>query len=331
MIHIKHILALPCLICVLAAWCGAAEPVPTADEAHQQFNDAKYKDAIRTTARIVGSREWQAKKFDKFDILNLKAESHLRLKETSLAATTFDAAAKETADKPAAALARTMAYLIKHCSGTHYVPKATANKRIPGKSVDERINIDIVDPESRKEALTALWQDERNAAELKFKLAGGESVQAVLDAAPLIVRLHDFDIAAHGDDKDTSQVAGLLAVHARDLLTAMVDKMGIRVNVIHGKAMKSEQFKMQVPNGRGYGSQDVWRRHGMENNEPVEVKDILSKTEKIPVAVKMLIEDLTVEADYFDHIVKEAKRAHEMADKTLTENYGETFYSRPRD
>src|SRR5580658_8321661 len=143
MIQIKHFLLLPCLVCAVAAASSAVEPLPTAADAHQQFDNGKYKDAVRLVARMAGSKEWKEKKFDKFDLLNLKAESHLKLKETLLAATSFEAAAKETTDKPAAALARTTAYLIKHCSGTHYVPKATANQRIPGRPIDERITIEI--------------------------------------------------------------------------------------------------------------------------------------------------------------------------------------------
>lgn len=319
MFQIKRAVLLPLLVCVAAAWSRAAEPVPSPDEAHQQFTDGKYKDAVRTLARIVASKEWQAKKFDKFDVLSLKAEAHLQLKESLLAATTFEAAAKETTDKRAAALARTTAYLIRHSVGTHYVPRATANKRIAGKSPDERITIEIVDPKTRKEALTALWQDERNAADPKFKLAGeGDSMQAVVDAAPLISHLDDFDLAANGSDDDTKQAGDRIAGHGRDLLAAMVEKMGIRIDEITTKAMKLEHI-----------SQPVWRRHGLENNEPVEVKEMVSKTDKIALAIKVLTSDLSLDADFFAHVVKEAARVHDKAKATLEFNYGETYFGRP--
>jgi hypothetical protein len=318
------ILLLATIIGGAASFSRAAtppEPLPTANQAHQEFTDGKYREAIKSISKIAASREWQAKQFDKHDLLLLKGEAHLKLKESAAAAAAFEAASKETTDKPAAAVAHMTSILIKKCIGTHFIPKATADKRIPGKSPTDRLTIDIVEPEMRKEALLALWQDERNAAEVKIKPATeGESVQPAIDAAPMVLRLHDYDFAAHGNDNDTNAAAGLIAAHARDLLGAMLEKMGIRVDEISTKAAKVEKFRAAV--GRGQ-SQDIWRKHGLDGNEPNELKDILAKAEKIPIAVKLLNDGLMPGSGFFDKMLADSKRVMEKAEKALNDNYAE--------
>src|SRR5579871_6356445 len=113
-----RIVVLGVLICSAAALGATPEPLPTASDAHQQFNDGKFRDAIKSISKIAASREWQAKQFDKHDLLLLKGEAHLRLKETIAAAAAFDAASRETSDKPAIALDHTTSVLIKKCIGT---------------------------------------------------------------------------------------------------------------------------------------------------------------------------------------------------------------------
>ena len=87
-------------------------------------------------------------------------------------------------------------------------------------------------------------------------------MQAVIDGTPLVSHLRDFDYAAHGNDDDTKQAAATMATHGRDLLAAMTEKMGIRVEVISSKALAVENYKIQIPTGRNsYTQQDRYRKH----------------------------------------------------------------------
>lgn len=310
-------------IIALASQCfssPAPEPLPTADDAHHLFTDGKFRETVKSISKIAASKEWQAKQFDKYDLLMLKGEAHLKLKESVVAASAFEAASKETEDKPKAALAHTTAVLIKKCIGTNYVPKAGNEKRIPGKSANEHITIDIIDPESRKQALLALWQDERNALEKQYKAATeGANLQAPIDAAPIISRLHDYDLAAHGNDGDTAQAAGLIATHSKDLLLAMLEKMNTRISEISTKANKVEK---SYTGGRGNNS-GMWRKHGLEGKEPAELKDFLAKADKVPVAVKILSDNLMPESGFYSKVLDEAKSVMEKAEKALNDNYAE--------
>ncbi len=302
---------------------------PSVADVHQLFADGKYKEVIRGITKITTSREWQASRPDAYELLCLKAEAHLKLKEGTPAATTFDAAARVTTDKAAAAAARTTAILIKRSIGLRYISRPNAAKRVPGQKAEEHVAIDIVDPESRKTALTTFWQEEKDAAGEKISAAtDGKSMQAVLDVAPALAHLHELDWAAHGNDDDTKQMSASIAAHGRDLLGEMVDKMTIRADVISSKAFAVEQYKIQIPNGHGYSSQDRWRKHGLENLEEKELKDIVANTEKIQAAAKTLTDNLATDADFFDRVTKESKRIHDKAAATLKTDFNQTYTSR---
>src|SRR6202000_486733 len=105
-----------------------------------------------------------------YELYTMKGEAHLHLKESALASTSFESAAKAAADQmvidKAAAdksekqddaldakvaadhasygVAHATAYLIKHSVGMYYVPKATANQRVAGGSPEDHIKFDIM-------------------------------------------------------------------------------------------------------------------------------------------------------------------------------------------
>ena len=303
-------------------WALPAElPPPATASIRQEYADAKYREVIRDVAKLTASKDWQVKKTDSYALWMLKANAHLQLKESALAASIYESAARNAPDKASAALARSNAYLIKHSVGLHYIPKATFNSQVDGGKPDDHPTIDIVDPEKRKEALLALWQDQKNSIDplLAPALDADKStVKIILEAIPVITRLRDFDLAAHGSDEETKKSADPMAEHAKALLTEMIDPIAARADAISSKALAPEMYKVQVP---GSGIFSRYRRHGLEDKEPTELTEMLSKTEQITHVVTTLAEGLGTEKDYFEHVSKEAKRVHDKAQKTLKADY----------
>src|SRR5665213_1037726 len=76
----------------------AVEPPPSLADVRKEFADGKYRDVMKSVTKITVTREWQAKKTDGYELMTMKAESHFRLKENTLAASAFDAAAKMAPD-----------------------------------------------------------------------------------------------------------------------------------------------------------------------------------------------------------------------------------------
>ena len=82
---------------------AAVEPPPSLADVRKEFADGKYRDVMKSVAKITVTREWQAKKTDGYELMTMKAESHFRLKENTLAASAFDAAAKMAPNAQSAA------------------------------------------------------------------------------------------------------------------------------------------------------------------------------------------------------------------------------------
>ena len=201
--------------------------------------------------------------------------------------------------------------MIRKSIGVHYAPKA-ANQRVKGAKPTELVTIEILEPDSRKQALAALWQDEKDAAEPAIgsaTSADNKSIQAVLDAAPVLAHLRDYDLAAHGNDEIIKKVAGEVAVHGRDLLSDMLQEMTIKLDVIAGKANEVEKVKLQ--------GNDFWKRHGLEDKQPAELKEMETKADKIATAIKILAEGLSTEPDFFERLSNQSFQIHNKVEKTL--------------
>ena len=331
MSYLIRLFALTGLICLMAGGAfaapttrPAAEPPPLTADVRQQFTDAKYSEVIRSVSKITASREWQAKKTDAYELYTMKGEAHLHLKESSLAISSFELAAKAandqlTIDKAAAdkaektddaleakviadhaayGVAHATAYLIKHSVGLNYVPKATANQRVKGGSPEEHVKIDIMNPDTRKQAPTAIWTDEKNASAAKFAAASNmddKSPADVMDAAAAIPNVRDFDFAANGNDEDTKKVASALAEHARDVFQAMLDKYGTRLDVIGSDAESVKMSRSGLPGG---GYSDRWHKLGLDNKQAAELQDMMKNADKIGAALKILQDQLYAEKDF---------------------------------
>jgi hypothetical protein len=124
-----------------------------------------------------------------------------------------------------------------------------------------------------------------------------------------LAHLRDYDFAAHGNDEIIKKTAAETATHGRDLLAEMLQEMKIRLDTISGKANLVEKVKMQ--------GGDRWKRHGLEDKEPQELKEIESKSDKVTAATKILAEGLDTEAKFFEQLNNESFQLHNKVEKTL--------------
>jgi hypothetical protein len=338
----RNTLALFLVLCVVCAALapnarGAVEPLPTADEIHQLFTDGKYPEVLRKLTRAMGSKEWKGEQFDHYDLLMLKAETHLRLKEASPASAAFAQAAKEAPDRKSIAIARANEFLIKKTISLHYTRKPApgwvasgqeqdlhyTRKPAPGadkKGADKNAPppMEIIEPEQRKLAFEALYEDEKATLEPKFKAAReGKSVPAIVDLYQSIAQLKMLDFAVNGSDEQTKQTVEPLAEHAKDVLGEGVEKLGTRVDVIASSANSLSEVRVQ--------GQNKWIKKGLQNMQPGELAEARNTCTKIIEVTKSMEEGLQTEPGYFAEVAKNAKRIADKADKALDEDYSGYF------
>src|SRR4051812_17173182 len=111
-----------------------AEALPTGDELHQLYKDKQYQPLLQKIARVLLLRGNAAKRYDRVDLLMLKGDTHLQLKEQSLAGNAYAAAIKEINDQTdpkEAAVAKAMALLIKRSRNNMFTPQTAPPGKVP--------------------------------------------------------------------------------------------------------------------------------------------------------------------------------------------------------
>src|SRR3954452_17311273 len=121
-------LVAPALAAVLVfLWVGraaaGAEPLPTAAEIHQLYDEGKYPEVLQKLQRWLILRGEATKPYDRHDLLRLRGETQLHLKSQAPAAQSFTDAAAATEDAAAIAVDRATALLIKRSQQLAYTPK----------------------------------------------------------------------------------------------------------------------------------------------------------------------------------------------------------------
>src|SRR5688500_247547 len=168
------------------------EPLPTVEEIRKLVDAGNVPDAMRDLNRLLALRGKAAEAYDKYELLTLKGDAHLRLRANEAAAGAFRQAASETDDKVKEAVARATEQLIRRSKNLAYTPKKAA-KGQPAEPID------LVDPESRHRALAALFVDEMAPVLPKVEAAkGAKSVAPMIATMAAAREMEYLELAANG-------------------------------------------------------------------------------------------------------------------------------------
>src|SRR5688500_18259843 len=169
-----------------------AEPLPTVEEIRKLVDAGNVPDAMRHLNRLLALRGKAAEAYDKYELLTLKGDAHLRLRANEAAAVAFKQAAGETDDTVKEAVARATEQLIRRSKNLAYTPKR-APKGQPAEPID------LVDPESRHRALAALFVDEVAPVLPKVEAAkGAKSVAPMIATMAAAREMEYLELAANG-------------------------------------------------------------------------------------------------------------------------------------
>lgn len=209
---------------VIVAPSPAAPPPPaTLADAQAAFAAKDYRDSLRKIAGALDGPEGKSGSPTRYQLLMLRGENMLQLKEFRMAAESFTAAgnvAKSKEDRKRQADAMATALLIKASKAGAYAP--ASNPAAP---------IDIVDPESRKRAMEAFFADTLAASRPQIQQAAtANSLQPIQDQLPKLRELLIIELAATGDTAQTMPLARSLGQHARDLIGAEFNRIAARLD-----------------------------------------------------------------------------------------------------
>jgi hypothetical protein len=223
-------------VCLLAlstrdAW-AADTTAPSPEDLKQLFVDGKYAELLPKLNKALSLKGDAANQYDPTDLWKMKAESLLRTRNGSGAAQAFGEVANRS-DKPNdAAVATATAILIKKSSSFKYTPKAHDDK-----AASKPEPIDIIDPDSRKTAFTALFNDMQARASTEVDAAkAGTSMPAIVQAAKDLTDLRAVEVAATGSDTQTKTMLTDLGSKASGMISDALDKMSARITAINDAA-----------------------------------------------------------------------------------------------
>ena len=189
-----------------------APPLPTPEQIDTLFADGDYPQALRQIGLALSARGDMAALYDRHDLLVLKGETHLRLKNPAAAADAFDEAARWTKDETKASVDRATAELFRRSKAGKYVPAAKKGEPAPQP-------IDVIDPAARKAAFAALFEQTRPRVAAAAKAARQSNKLPVMYQALVTVRdLQALEVAATGEHFASAEIAADLGSRAVALM-----------------------------------------------------------------------------------------------------------------
>ncbi|MDB5294634.1 MAG: hypothetical protein JWO31_617 [Phycisphaerales bacterium] len=265
---------------------AAAELLPTAGDLQGLFDRGDYPTLLRQLPKVLLLRGRAATAYDRYALLLLKAETHLRMKTFGPAAAAFRDAAVAADDPAKAAYAAAVELLLKRSPNATYQPG-------PTKKV-KPATIDVTDPDARKAALAALLVDELTAAApgIEAAMLGGTPAELV-EAVRVLGRLDVLDRAAEVGDEAKRSVADL-----RSRGAAHVARRLEQLKARHDEARDSATGRVRSPapvagpnaaglsgakrfGGMGRGAEPRVARRGLSAEDVRDLKEIVSVCEQL--------------------------------------------------
>jgi hypothetical protein len=155
--------------------------------------------------------------------------------------------------------------------------EASRNLKYTSPGVAGAEPIDIVEPESRKKALSALFEARFAAAEPKVsKAVESDVLTPMLDLLPSMRDVYVLEVAAKGEAPQTTPLLQSLGARARELITAELQRVNRRLDDIEDGL--TQQVFIGLSNIQGV------RVRGLSTDEQRELQqtyDYLGKVAKV--------------------------------------------------
>jgi hypothetical protein len=287
----------------------------TAEEIRKLVDAGQYRDALKALARVVDLKGAAGADYDHEEMLLLKAECLLQIRENSSAMATYTSAQKEAqkdGKDAQEAIAGSMILLIQQSPGLKYIPK-TGDVKTP---------ISVLDRTQRTAAFNALFNDQ---FAIFTRIAKGAStattLQPTLDAAKLAAGLRDVEKVATGSNQQTQQMMDDMADHAVKLINTKLDDFSARTTAIAASA----NTMVMSPAMGSYGGRSMQttntHRQGLLGNDAQVLQNVIDTCKSVPAGAELLANALGSHKDDFHTAGAKAEQLRTKADHVLHDNY----------
>ena len=285
---------------------AAAGPGTTIDDARGDFATGNYREALKKTSALMSSSSVKRDSTERYDLLMLKGECLLKLKQRTAAADAVGAAAaamKSRRDLPRAATATALAALVK----------ASPDLKYNAKQSGDGTGVDITDAAKRPAAMTALYND------LDARITPGidKAMQdrSLVSTQKLLRDLWDLfavEYAAKGDAATTGSKLQQLGGHARALMGEELDRLTTRLEQLTDLASEPTW----VSEGMSY--------RGLNTSERAELKqaaDYLMQIQQTAENGRRISQALGNTGENWDTLLADCALARDAAQKAYDRRY----------
>jgi tetratricopeptide (TPR) repeat protein len=248
---------------------AAPPPAPTLADAKADFDAKQYKAALQKISKALSAANTKPSREARYDLFVLRGECLLRMNERTLAIDAFRSAArtmKQDGDVQKAATAAGTALLVEASRNLKYT-----SPRQPADAMD------VVEPESRKKAMNALFEVRFDLIEPKVnKVIEGKTLPPMLDLLPQMRDLYVIEVAATGDAAKTIPLLKTLGGRGRELITDELTRVNRRLDDIQDGL--TQEVYLDLRNIKGV------RERGLSTAEQKELQqtyDYLGKIAKV--------------------------------------------------
>jgi hypothetical protein len=262
--------------------------------------------------------------YDRYELLIMRGEAYLHLKQNKSAGDSFGLAAKETKDDQKAATARALQRTVREARGST-VQRRAKSANASGNSATPS-TADLLKPDERETAFRIVYDNLREAAAPKVKAAtDARALPPIVEALSAIADLDDLAQAgAGGGDSDLAASRQELGDRGRDLIARELDRMEKDVAEIKKSAETVvEQRSIAVNSlatGAGYDKYLSIRR-GLTDKDRADLKDVMKTCERVIPAAEQLAKSVSGSAKNADELVNRSKAVGREAQRVLDAKY----------
>jgi hypothetical protein len=278
------------------------DPLPTVDQIQKLLHSDEAAEALKHVNRLLTLRGKSAESLDKYELLTLKGEAHLRLKANDAALAAFRQAAAETQDRQQKAVARATEQLIRRSKNLAYTPKKVAK----GEKADP---IDIAAPDGRHKALSALFVDEVTPLLPKIDAAkASNSVGPMIKAMAAAKEMEYLELAANGSADQINGIVDGIKEQAKAMLTKVMEKATKRVDRITELANDTQRVRQVYPQASGgYRSIMVEKRRGVQPDDVIDLKAIIDGCDEVVAQAKTLAQATGSDESGVEEVIESAE------------------------
>ena len=299
----------------VAAVAAGPTTLPSDDDIKAAYEKGDYAEALKMLGRVLSLKGKAAAGFDRYALLILKAESHLKLRTTTNAIDTLEEAAKvakAAKDDKGVADANALIILIKRSKNLQFTPKVVAKKGAGGP-------IDITDLKRRPDALEALYTEEKALLKSKIQEAQkSKTLPPIATALKAVAALKDLELASTGKSAETSEATKDLVDRAHKLMAKALDDMTRRTARIGAAA---DELVTQTITRADGTSETRTRRNGLVGTDAKELQGIIDDCKRIVQSCKELTAGFTDDTEPFEDLEDQATDVAERAHDVKTDNY----------